>query len=76
MLSLFAYGLTFGQAQAVPEFTQSELIQPEPLSSRAAANMPTLSNEALESESTYCSNSSEQVLKLQQTYHLERRLFF
>ncbi|MBD2066914.1 hypothetical protein H6F93_05105 [Leptolyngbya sp. FACHB-671] len=71
MLSLFAYGLTYGQAEAVSEITRSE-----PSSSRTATRTPEPMNQGLkqdlESNSTYL---NEQILELQQNYYLERREF-
>jgi hypothetical protein len=71
MLSLFAYGLTYGQAQAVPELTRSSS------SSRTATKTPEPTNQELEqdleSNSTY---PNDQILELQQNYYLERREFF
>jgi hypothetical protein len=71
MLSLFAYGLTYGQAQAVSELTKSE----SP-SFRTATKTSNLANQELkqdlESNSPY---PSEQILELQQNYYLERREF-
>lgn len=70
MLSLFAYGLTYGQAQAVPELTKSESPNRTATKNPAPANQEL--KQDLESDSPY---PNEQILELQQNYYLERREF-
>jgi hypothetical protein len=70
MLSLLAYGLTYGQAQAVSELTKSESPNQTATKNPASANQELKQDP--ESDSPY---PSEQILELQQNYYLERREF-
>ncbi|NJL39065.1 MAG: hypothetical protein HC899_21685 [Leptolyngbyaceae cyanobacterium SM1_4_3] len=71
MLSLFAYGLTFGQAQA-----NSELTLPEPCSfctaTKSSDALPDDSNQGFQSHQT---NLLDPIHQLEQIYRLERRSF-
>lgn len=70
MLSLLAYGLTYGQAQAISELTKSESPNQTATKNPASANQKLKQDP--ESDSPY---PNEQILELQQNYYLERREF-
>ncbi|NJN58374.1 MAG: hypothetical protein HC879_13165 [Leptolyngbyaceae cyanobacterium SL_5_9] len=71
MLSLFAYGLTFGQAQA-----NSELTLLEPSSFCTATKVPdVLPDASSQGFQSHRSNLLDPIHKLEQIYRLERRSF-